>query len=122
MDSETDLLEAIKAFMSAGSLAHLYSQLLDLGFVKTLTDILSHENSDIVIEGINLLNELLEEGDEDDDERTDAVNKGMIALAKAVANSTILELVTQQLSKLDEGKADDREAVYQILSNTARLL
>lgn len=116
MDSETDLLEAIKVFLSAGSLAQLFPQLLELGLIEVMTNILSHENTDIVMEGISLLNELLEEEEEDiDDEKVDATNQGNLMLARAIANSSVLEIIVQYLSKLDETKNEEKEAVYQIL-------
>ncbi|UVC54651.1 hypothetical protein MACJ_003620 [Theileria orientalis] len=58
--SEVDLDEHIRVFADLSTIPSLYPQFLNLGGFKILSDILSHQNIDIVISCITVLSELLD--------------------------------------------------------------
>ncbi|BAM40143.1 uncharacterized protein TOT_020001057 [Theileria orientalis strain Shintoku] len=58
--SEVDLDEHIRLFADLSTIPSLYPQFLNLGGFKVLSDILSHQNIDIVIPCITVLSELLD--------------------------------------------------------------
>lgn len=61
MDSEADLDEEIKHMMSASTTPQLYPKLIELDTVKSILSLLTHENTDISIACIDLINELTDE-------------------------------------------------------------
>ncbi|KAJ3093204.1 hypothetical protein HK102_000005 [Quaeritorhiza haematococci] len=61
IDSEADLDEEIKKMMTLSSAPELYPNLVQLGTVATILSLLSHENTDIAIAAVELLNELTDE-------------------------------------------------------------
>jgi beta-catenin-like protein 1 len=82
MESEADLDEEIKHLLVLTQAPHLYSELVQLNSVPSLMSLLSHENTDITIDAIDLIGELLDEdvvvgGDDEDDERVEAAAKGV---------------------------------------------
>jgi beta-catenin-like protein 1 len=78
IDSEADLDVAIKALLplsQAPSLA--YPEMVRFGTIETLVGLLSHENTDIVIDVVEVVHELTDEdvGDEEPDVDEDDENK-----------------------------------------------
>jgi len=61
MDSEADLDEEIKRMMSASTTPQFYPKLVELETVKSILSLLTHENTDISIACIDLINELTDE-------------------------------------------------------------
>jgi beta-catenin-like protein 1 len=60
MDSEVELASEIKKlFVIAGS-PELYPELVSLGAVPTLLELLRHENTDIAADAVDLVRELTE--------------------------------------------------------------
>lgn len=73
IDSEADLDAAIKALMPLSQSPTLaYPELVSSGSIARLIGLLSHENTDIVIDVVEAINELTDEdvgnGQEEDDE------------------------------------------------------
>jgi beta-catenin-like protein 1 len=61
MESEADLDEEIKHLLTLTEVPDLYPQIVQLGAVTLIVSLLSHENTDITIDAIELLNELTDE-------------------------------------------------------------
>lgn len=60
MDSEVDLDEQIKQLHLVATAPHLYPELVRLNTVPSLLGLLAHENTDIVVDVLGLLDELTE--------------------------------------------------------------
>ncbi|KAI9304043.1 Catenin-beta-like protein [Cunninghamella echinulata] len=95
MDSEADLDEEIKNLLVLTQAPHLYEELVKLNSVASLVSLLSHENTDISIDAIDLINELLDEdvgvlvtgeGDNDNDveQRSEEAEKGIKILMESL--------------------------------------
>lgn len=87
MESEADLDEEIKNMLTLTQAPHLYPELVNLGTVASLLSLLSHDNTDIAIDAIELVNELTDEDvgtAEDELERSEEAEQGMRALVDAL--------------------------------------
>ncbi|KAH9264746.1 hypothetical protein BASA83_011780 [Batrachochytrium salamandrivorans] len=61
LDSEADLVEEIKTMTTISSVPELYPAMLDLGAHQSILALVSHENTDISIAAIELIDELTDE-------------------------------------------------------------
>ncbi|KAK2743911.1 hypothetical protein FQN57_004534 [Myotisia sp. PD_48] len=107
--SEADLDVDIKSLSILSEHPELYEDFAALGCVGSLVSLLTHENTDIAIDAIEILGELIDEDVEVEQKQWDAV-------ANAMLDSDIIELLAQNLSRLDENNEADRAGVYHILS------
>ncbi|GAA6041742.1 hypothetical protein JCM8097_008308 [Rhodosporidiobolus ruineniae] len=129
VDSEFNLLEALHALLLLStSPALTYPLLLEHSTPSTLADLLSHENSDVPIAVIELLEELVDpEGLEDDDadgaeEDSEKKREAMKALVDGLVAEGVLELVAAQLGRLNEKDESERTGVFHTLSLIENLL
>jgi beta-catenin-like protein 1 len=136
IDSEADLDVAIKTLLplsQAPSLA--YPEMVRFGTTETLVGLLSHENTDIVIDVVEVVHELTDEdvGDEDldvdeDDENKEAPLKtlidGLVCRLYSTTNKlsyvlqqaySILELLVDNLGRFKEEEDVDRQGLFHVL-------
>ncbi|KAI9015728.1 Catenin-beta-like protein [Phycomyces nitens] len=125
MESEADLDEEIKSLLALTQAPHMYPELVKLGSVPSLMSLLSHENTDIVIDAIDLINELTDEDvgtSEDDLERPEDASAGIKAFVDALLENELLSLLVQNLERLDEKEETDRQGVFKILGILENLM
>lgn len=87
MESEADLDEEVKNLLTLTQAPHLYPELVKLGSVASIISLLSHENTDIAIDAIDLINELTDEDvglSEDELERSEEATNGVKILVDAL--------------------------------------
>ncbi|BCS23362.1 beta-catenin-like protein 1 [Aspergillus puulaauensis] len=108
MTSEADLDTEIKSLSILSEHTDLYPEFTKLGCVGSLISLLSHENADIAIGAIQIISELTDEDVEAEQEQWDI-------LVNAMLDADLIELLAQNLSRLDEGSDADRAGVYYIL-------
>ncbi|KAI9356034.1 Catenin-beta-like protein, partial [Pilaira anomala] len=121
MESEADLDEEIKNLMSLTEAPQMYPEFVKLGSVSSLMSLLSHENTDIAIDTIDLINELTDEdvgmgSSEEDLERSEQVQASIKTFVDAMLENELLQLLVQNLARLDEKEETDRQGVFKILS------
>ncbi|EPS30961.1 hypothetical protein PDE_05915 [Penicillium oxalicum 114-2] len=109
MASEADLDTEIKGLSILSEHPDLYQEFSKMGCVSSLVSLLSHENADIAIDTIQIISELTDEDVEAEQEQWDT-------LVNAMMDADLVELLTQNLSRLDEGSETDRTGVYYILN------
>ncbi|KAK2863681.1 hypothetical protein FQN49_004101 [Arthroderma sp. PD_2] len=109
MASEADLDVDIKALSILSEHPRLYGEFAELGCVGSLVSLLTHENTDIAIDAIEILGELIDEDVEAEENQWDA-------LANSMLDSDVLELLSQNLARLDEDNEADRSGIYHILN------
>ena len=83
MGSEADLDADIKALSTLSEHPELYEEFAQLGCVSSLVSLLAHENTDIAIDAIEIISELIDED----------VNAGQVqwdALVDAMVSSQFL--------------------------------
>ncbi|KAL0095420.1 Catenin-beta-like protein [Phycomyces blakesleeanus] len=125
MESEADLDEEIKSLLALTQAPHMYPELVKLGSVPSLMSLLSHENTDIVIDAIDLINELTDEDvgtSEDDLERPEDAATGIKTFVDALLENELLSLLVQNLERLDEKEETDRQGVFKILGILENLM
>ncbi|KAI7879344.1 DUF1716-domain-containing protein [Lichtheimia hyalospora FSU 10163] len=125
MESEADLDEEIKNLLTLTQAPHLYPELVKLGSVNSIISLLSHENTDIAIDAIDLINELTDEDvglSEEELERSEEATNGVKTLVDALLENEMLELLIQNLQRLDENEEADRQGVFKILGILENLL
>ncbi|KAH6583816.1 hypothetical protein BASA60_001252 [Batrachochytrium salamandrivorans] len=114
LDSEADLVEEIKTMTTISSVPELYPAMLDLGAHQSILALVSHENTDISIAAIELIDELT---DEDLVVRTSGGGEeGMGMLVQALIESDAFPLLVQNLNRLDESRPDDKQGIFNTLS------
>ncbi|RAK90975.1 DUF1716 domain protein [Aspergillus costaricaensis CBS 115574] len=109
MASEADLDTEIKSLSILSENSYLYSEFAKLGCVGSLMSLLSHENADIAIDVIQIIGELT-------DEDVDAEQEQWDSLVNAMLDAELIELLAQNLSRLDEESEVDRAGVYYVLN------
>ncbi|ORX46686.1 DUF1716-domain-containing protein [Piromyces finnis] len=114
MDSEADLDEEIKHMMSASTTPQFYPKLIELDTVKSILSLLTHENTDISIACIDLINELTDEdvlGEIDEEGEA-----GLRALVNHMVEQQTFELLVSNLNRLKETQDEDKQGVFNTLS------
>ncbi|MCJ1350160.1 MAG: hypothetical protein MMC33_000141 [Icmadophila ericetorum] len=108
MGSEADLDAEIKALSILSEHSELYREFAQLGCVSSLVSLLAHENTDISIDAIEIISELI-------DEDVDVEQAQWDAVVDAMLEANLLDLLAQNLSRFDEGNESDRNGVYHVL-------
>ena len=108
MGSEADLDTDIKALSILAEHPELYEEFSKLGCVASLVSLLSHDNTDIAIDAIEIINELT-------DEDVDARPEQWDVLVDALLDADILNLLYENLSRMNEDLESDRAGVYHVL-------
>ncbi|MES1918367.1 Beta-catenin-like protein 1 [Bonamia ostreae] len=108
MQSELDLSDAIKAIKDVAVAPKLYENLVQNNLPKIVSELLSHENTDIVIETINLLKELA-------DPTTFFEKSPILDFLKALSKRNVFNLVSDNLERLSENN-EDSEGLFDALS------
>ncbi|KAL9006862.1 MAG: hypothetical protein Q9188_000393 [Gyalolechia gomerana] len=109
MGSEADLDADIKALSILSEHSDLYGEFAKLGCVASLVSLLSHENTDIAIDSIEIINELTDEDVEAEQGQWDL-------LVDAMLEADLLSLLYDNIARLDEENESDRAGVYHVLS------
>ena len=109
MGSEADLDADIKALSTLSEHPQLYEEFAKLGCVSSLVSLLSHDNTDIAIDAIEIINELTDEDVEAEQEQWDA-------LVDAMLEADLLNLLYENMSRLNEDIESDRAGIYHVLS------
>ncbi|KAL3676980.1 hypothetical protein R1sor_026928 [Riccia sorocarpa] len=110
VESEVDLDDEIKKMHALAAAPDLYPELVRLNAVPSILGLLSHENTDIATGVVDLLNDLTDEdviGESDEP---------ALVLVDAMIENNALELVIQNLARLDEADSDEGAAVFKTLS------
>ncbi|KAG8754289.1 hypothetical protein FRC14_005217 [Serendipita sp. 396] len=123
IDSEADLDSAIKGLLPLSQIPALaYPELVKNETIQMLIGLLSHENMDIVIDVVELIDELTDEdvggedeADEDEDEQKNR-DAGMKVLANAFVEHSLLELLVQNLNRFNEDDESDRQGLFHVLA------
>ncbi|KAK7995334.1 Catenin-beta-like protein [Apiospora arundinis] len=109
IQSEADLDGEIKRLSILTENPQLYPEFARLGCAGTLVSLLAHENSDISVDVLEILNELTDNDD------VDASQEQWDSLVDAALEADLLGLVGSNLERLDEKEEVDRNGVYYAL-------
>ncbi|GAW25305.1 putative nuclear associated protein [Rosellinia necatrix] len=106
--SEAELDAEIKSLSILTEHPELYPEFVRTGGVEGLVGLLAHENTDIAIDAIEIIDELT-------DEDVAAEEAHYDALVNALLEADLLSLLWSNLDRLDETQETDRGGVYRAL-------
>ena len=109
MSSEADLDADIKALSILAEHPELYLEFAKLGCVASLVSLLSHDNIDITIDAIEIISELT-------DEDVDAEQDQWDSVVNAMTEADLLNLLYENVIRMNEELESDRSGIYHILS------
>lgn len=110
MESEVELHDTIQELHAVATNLDLYPVMVDLGIIPSLLELLSHENTDIAVGIVDLLQELTDIDElEDNQEEADS-------LIDALLKQQVCALLVQNLERLDENIKEESTGVFNTLS------
>lgn len=110
MESEVELHEILQEMRVLATAPDYYPLLVKLQVIPSLLELLSHDNTDISVAGVELLQELTD---------VDILNEseeGAEALIEALLDNQVIALLVQNLDRLDENVKEEADGVHNTLS------
>ncbi|GKV20337.1 hypothetical protein SLEP1_g30477 [Rubroshorea leprosula] len=115
-DSEIDLHDELQKLKILAGAPELYPDLVNLNAIPSILNLLSHENTDIAIDVVQLLQDLTDEDVLDDNDEPASI------LVDSLIENNVLELLVQNLQRLSETDPDEMAAVYTTLATIENLI
>ncbi|KAH8830938.1 Catenin-beta-like protein [Flagelloscypha sp. PMI_526] len=118
IDSEADLDSSIKSLLPLAQVPSIaYPELVKGGSLELLIGLLTHENADIVIDVVELIHELTDEdvGNEGEDGDEEDAEEFLKLLIEALVDNSVLELLVDNLARLNEEEESDKQGVFHVL-------
>ncbi|XP_061360502.1 uncharacterized protein LOC133304477 [Gastrolobium bilobum] len=115
-DSEVELHEELQKLKVLAGAPELYPDFVNLNVVPSIVDLLNHDNTDIAIDVVQLLQDLTDEDVLDENDEPARV------LVDALVESSALELLVQNLHRLSDSDSDEAAAVYNTLATIENLI
>lgn len=110
MESEIELNDIIQELHAVATVPDLYPLLVELNGVSSLLELLSHQNTDISVAVVHLLQELTD---------VDILHEsleGAETLIEALRNQQAAGLLVQNLEKLDESVKEEADGVHNTMA------
>ncbi|XP_073985172.1 beta-catenin-like protein 1 isoform X2 [Rhodnius prolixus] len=110
MESELELHEAVQELHAIATVPDLYPLMVQLNAIPSLLELLSHENTDISVAVVDLLQELTD---------VDILNEsteGAEALVEALLNQQVISLLLHNLQRMDENVKEEADGVHNTLA------
>ncbi|KMT13315.1 hypothetical protein BVRB_4g084580 [Beta vulgaris subsp. vulgaris] len=115
-DSEVELHEELEKLKVLAAGPELYPELVSLNTIPSILSLLNHENSDIAIDVVSLLQDLTEEDVLEDNDEPARI------LVDNLVENNVLELLVQNLLRLNESDPDDAAAAQTTLATLENLI
>ncbi|XP_038160834.1 beta-catenin-like protein 1 [Cyprinodon tularosa] len=110
MESELDLNDIIQEMHVIATMPDLYHLLVELNAVHSLLGLLSHENTDVAIAVVDLLQELT------DIDTLNESEEGAEVLIEALHEGQVVALLVQNMERLDEQVKEEADGIYNTLA------
>lgn len=115
-DSEVELHEEIEKLKILAGGPEFYPELVNLGTIASITSLLNHENTDIAIDVVGLLQDLTDEDVLEDNDEPAQI------LVDSLVENNALELLVQLLGKMSDSDPDESAAIYSILATVENFI
>ncbi|KAH9738526.1 DUF1716 domain-containing protein [Citrus sinensis] len=117
-DTEVDLHEELEKLKVLAGGPELYPDVVNLNVIPSILGLLSHDNTDIAIDVVHLLQDLTDEDVLEDNDEPARV------LVDALIENNVLELLVQNIQRLSDADSDPDEmaAVYNTLATIENLI
>merc|ERR1719510_1874786 len=116
LNSEIELHDAIQDLRTLATAPDLYPTFVDLQCVPSILGLLSHENSDISIAVVDLIQELT------DIDTLNESEEGTAALIQALVSNQISALLVQNIDRLNENVKEESDGIHNTLSIVENLI
>lgn len=110
MDSEIEVNEVVQEMHVIATAPDLYHILVELNTVQSLMQLLAHENTDVSIAVVDLIQELT------DVDTLNESEEGATALIDSLLEKQIVAVLVQNLERLDENLKEESDGVHNTLS------
>jgi len=110
MESEMELNDAVQDMKAVATVPSLYPVLVELNVVPSILGLLNHDNTDISVGVVDLLQELT-----DVDTLTESED-GANALIEALVERQVCSLLVNNLDRMDESVKEEAEGVHNTLA------
>jgi len=110
MESEMELNDALQDMKAVATVPSLYPVLVELNVVPSILGLLNHDNTDISVGVVDLLQELT-----DVDTLTESED-GANALIEALVERQVCSLLVNNLDRMDENVKEEAEGVHNTLA------
>ncbi|XP_030068462.1 beta-catenin-like protein 1 isoform X1 [Microcaecilia unicolor] len=110
MESELDLNDIIQEMHVVATMPDLYHLLVELNAVHSLLGLLGHDNTDVSIAVVDLLQELT------DIDTLHESEEGAEVLIDSLVDGQAIALLVQNLERLDEGVKEESDGVHNTLA------
>lgn len=111
MESEVELHETLQELHIVATNPDLYELVVELGAIPSLLELLSHENTDVAVGVVDLLQELT------DVDILHESQEGADTLIDALLEQQVCALLVQNLERLDETVKEESDGVFNTLGN-----
>ena len=115
MESEVELHTTLTELRALATVPELYPRLVELGSIPSLLELLAHENTDIAIAVVNLIQELT------DVDTLNESQEGSESLVDALMAGQACALLVQNLDRLDESVNEEAEGIHNTLCKSWNL-
>ncbi|XP_034052229.1 beta-catenin-like protein 1 [Gymnodraco acuticeps] len=110
METELDLNDVIQEMHVIATMPDLYHLLVELNAVHSLLGLLSHENTDVAIAVVDLLQELT------DIDTLQESEEGAEVLIDSLLEGQVVALLVQSMERLDEQVKEEADGIYNTLA------
>ncbi|KAL8171286.1 hypothetical protein V2J09_023090 [Rumex salicifolius] len=115
-DSEVELHDELQKLKLLAGGPDLYPELVNLNTIPSILGLLNHDNTDISIDVVSLLQDLTDEDVLEDNDEPARV------LVDNLVENNALELLVQNLFRLNESDPDEAAAIYNTLATIENLV
>ncbi len=110
MESEVELHDSVQELRALATAPDLYPMLVDLGCVPSFLGLLSHENTDVSVAVVDLVQELT------DVDTLNESEEGATALVEALVREQVSPLLIQNLDRLNDGVREEADGIHNTLA------
>jgi len=110
MVSEMELHDGLRELQNVSTVPHMYPIMVDLNCVSTLLGLLNHDNTDISVAAIDVIQELT------DVDTMNESDEGAEALLQALFDNQVCSLLVTNLDRLDETVKEESDGVHNTLA------
>merc|ERR1719394_1679079 len=110
MMSEMELHDGLRELQNVSTVPHMYPIMVDTNCVSTLLGLLSHENTDIAVAAVEVLQEVT------DVDTMNESDEGAEIMLQALMDNQVISLLVSNLDRLDENVKEESDGVHNTLA------
>ena len=116
MMSEMELHDVVRELQNVSTVPHFYPIMVELNCVSTLLGLLAHDNTDLAVAAVEVLQELT------DVDTMQESEEGAEALLESLLANQVCSLMVTNMERLDETVKEEAEGVHNTLAIVENLV